>query len=104
MRLRERCTPTSQAPGLGTALSYFRRFIRLQPSPATAKELNTAVPQSTRSSGSTRTGRRRILALALRGSKLLRAGANVRASDVFTLLKCDGEWTVTHKLFHWHDG
>jgi hypothetical protein len=26
------------------------------------------------------------------------AGANARASDVFTLLKCDGEWKITHKL------
>jgi hypothetical protein len=31
------------------------------------------------------------------------AGTNARASDVFTLLKCDGEWKITHKLFHWHD-
>lgn len=31
------------------------------------------------------------------------AGANARASDVFTLLKCDGDWKITHKLFHWHD-
>lgn len=31
------------------------------------------------------------------------AGANARASDVFTLLKCDGNWKITHKLFHWHD-
>ena len=30
------------------------------------------------------------------------AGAQARASDVFTLLKCDGEWKITHKLFHWH--
>jgi Putative lumazine-binding len=30
------------------------------------------------------------------------AGADTRASDVFTLLKCDGEWKITHKLFHWH--
>jgi hypothetical protein len=29
-------------------------------------------------------------------------GAAARASDVFTLLKCDGEWKITHKLFHWH--
>jgi hypothetical protein len=29
-------------------------------------------------------------------------GAAVRASDVFTLLNCDGEWKITHKLFHWH--
>jgi hypothetical protein len=31
------------------------------------------------------------------------AGANTRASDVFTLLKSDGEWKITHKTFHWHD-
>jgi hypothetical protein len=31
------------------------------------------------------------------------AGAQARASDVFTLLKCDGEWKITHKLIHWHD-
>jgi hypothetical protein len=31
------------------------------------------------------------------------AGANASASDVFTLLKCNGEWKITHKLFHWHD-
>jgi hypothetical protein len=31
------------------------------------------------------------------------AGANARASDVFTLLKCNGEWKITHKLFPWHD-
>jgi hypothetical protein len=31
------------------------------------------------------------------------AGADARASDVFTLLKCNSEWKITHKLFHWHD-
>jgi len=31
------------------------------------------------------------------------AGANARASDVFTLLKWNGKWKITHKLFHWHD-
>jgi len=31
------------------------------------------------------------------------AGANARASDVFTLLKGNGEWKITHKLFHWHE-
>ena len=31
------------------------------------------------------------------------AGAHARASDVFTLLKCNGNWKITHKLFHWHD-
>jgi hypothetical protein len=30
-------------------------------------------------------------------------GATTHASDVFTLLKCDGDWRITHKLFHWHD-
>jgi len=30
------------------------------------------------------------------------AGADARASDVFTLLKCGDEWKITHKLFHWH--
>lgn len=32
------------------------------------------------------------------------AGANTRASDVFTLLKRNGQWKITHKLFHWHEG
>jgi hypothetical protein len=32
------------------------------------------------------------------------AGANSRASDVFTLLNVNGEWKITHKLFHWHTG
>jgi len=31
------------------------------------------------------------------------AGAQARTSDVFTLLKCNGEWKITHKLFHWHN-
>lgn len=31
------------------------------------------------------------------------AGADSRASDVFTLLKWNGEWKITHKLFHWHN-
>ena len=31
------------------------------------------------------------------------AGANSRATDVFTLLKLNGEWKITHKLFHWHN-
>jgi hypothetical protein len=29
-------------------------------------------------------------------------GANSHASDVFTLLKLNGAWKITHKLFHWH--
>lgn len=32
------------------------------------------------------------------------AGANSRATDVFTLLKLNGDWKITHKLFHWHTG
>jgi hypothetical protein len=31
-------------------------------------------------------------------------GAGARASDVFTLLDCDGQWKITHKLFHWYYG
>lgn len=31
------------------------------------------------------------------------AGADARASDVFTLLKCNNDWKITHKLFHWHE-
>ena len=31
------------------------------------------------------------------------AGAYSRASDVFTLLKWNGDWKITHKLFHWHE-
>jgi Putative lumazine-binding len=31
------------------------------------------------------------------------AGVEARASDVFTLLKWNDEWKITHKLFHWHD-
>jgi hypothetical protein len=31
------------------------------------------------------------------------AGSDARASDVFTLLKLNGEWKITHKLFHWHE-
>jgi hypothetical protein len=31
------------------------------------------------------------------------AGSNSRASDIFTLLKWNGEWKITHKLFHWHN-
>jgi hypothetical protein len=30
-------------------------------------------------------------------------GANKRASDVFSLLKLNGAWKITHKLFHWHE-
>lgn len=30
------------------------------------------------------------------------AGAEASASDIFALLKCDDQWVITHKLFHWH--
>jgi hypothetical protein len=30
------------------------------------------------------------------------AGLNARISEVFTLLKRDGEWLITQKTFHWH--
>lgn len=29
-------------------------------------------------------------------------GADARTSDVFTLLKQNGEWKITHKAFHWY--
>jgi hypothetical protein len=31
------------------------------------------------------------------------AGSDARISEVFTLLKRDGEWKITQKIFHWHD-
>jgi hypothetical protein len=40
--------------------------------------------------------------LEVRGWSGKLAGVNSRASDVFTLLKLEGEWKITHKLFHWH--
>jgi len=33
----------------------------------------------------------------------LGGGANSRASEVLTLLKLNGEWKITHKLFHGHN-
>jgi len=30
------------------------------------------------------------------------AGANVRMSDLFTLLKTPGGWKIIQKAFHWH--
>jgi hypothetical protein len=30
------------------------------------------------------------------------AGSDARISEVFTLLKRDGEWRITQKIFHWH--
>ena len=43
-----------------------------------------------------------IVHLEVQGWSGKLAGVNARASDVFTLLKCEGEWKITHKLFHWH--
>lgn len=44
-----------------------------------------------------------VVHLEVKGWSGKLAGANARASDVFTLLKWKGEWKITHKLFHWHD-
>lgn len=43
-----------------------------------------------------------IVHLEVRGWPGKLAGVNGHASDVFTLLKLDGEWEITHKLFHRH--
>jgi len=43
-----------------------------------------------------------LVHLEVRGWSGKLAGVNSRASDVFTLLKLEGEWKITHKLFHWH--
>jgi len=44
-----------------------------------------------------------VVHLEVKGWSGKLAGTNARASDVFTLLKWNGEWKITHKLFHWHD-
>ena len=98
-------------------------FIPPQPFPATVKVSNTVAPSSTCSNGINQngpapdTGPRfarieiiesiAVVHLEVQhwsgkwSGKL--AGAQTRVSDAFTLLKCDGEWKITHKLFHWHD-
>jgi len=43
-----------------------------------------------------------LVHLEVRGWSGKLAGVNSRASDVFTLLKRNGVWMITHKLFHWH--
>lgn len=43
-----------------------------------------------------------LVHLEVRGWSGKLVGTNTRASDVFTLLRIDGEWKITHKLFHWH--
>jgi hypothetical protein len=44
-----------------------------------------------------------LVHLEVRGWSGKIAGVNSRASDVFTLLKVNGHWKITHKLFHWHN-
>jgi hypothetical protein len=44
-----------------------------------------------------------IVHLEVQGWSGKLAGANSRISEVFTLLKRDGEWKITQKTFHWHD-
>ena len=43
-----------------------------------------------------------IVHLEVRGWSGKLAGINARISEVFTLLKRDGEWLITQKTFHWH--
>ena len=45
-----------------------------------------------------------LVHLEVRGWSGKLAGANGHASDIFTLLKIDEAWKITHKLFHWHFG
>jgi hypothetical protein len=45
-----------------------------------------------------------LVHLEVRGWSGKLAGSVGHASDVFTLLKIDGSWKITHKLFHWHFG
>jgi hypothetical protein len=44
-----------------------------------------------------------IVHLEVQGWSGKLAGTNSRISEVFTLLKRDGEWKITQKTFHWHD-
>jgi len=44
-----------------------------------------------------------IVHLEVQGWSGKLAGANARISEVFALLKRDGEWLITQKTFHWHD-
>jgi hypothetical protein len=43
-----------------------------------------------------------IVHLQVQGWSGKLAGRNARISEVFTLLKRDGEWLITQKTFHWH--
>ena len=107
------------ALALATAISCAPHFILRQPCPVTVKASNTVDPLSTSSNGSPKTDRPQnisprfarieiIESIAVVHLEVQRwsgklAGANTRASDVFTLLKCNGDWKITHKLFNWHD-
>ncbi len=100
-----------------TAISCVRRFTGKPRCPAIAWAQSTVDLSSMSSNGLPQTARaehraavRRIeiietialVHLEVRGWSGKLAGVNSRASDVFTLLKLDGEWKITHKLFHWH--
>jgi hypothetical protein len=43
-----------------------------------------------------------IVHLEVQGWSGKLAGQNARISEVFTLLRRDGEWLITQKTFHWH--
>jgi hypothetical protein len=43
-----------------------------------------------------------IVHLEVQGWSGKLAGQNARISEVFTLLKRNGEWLITQKTFHWH--
>ena len=43
-----------------------------------------------------------IVHLEVQGWSGKLAGPSARISEVFTLLKRDGEWLITQKTFHWH--
>jgi hypothetical protein len=43
-----------------------------------------------------------IVHLEVQGWSGKLAGLNARISEVFTLLKRNGEWLITQKTFHWH--
>jgi hypothetical protein len=43
-----------------------------------------------------------IVHLEVQGWSGKLAGTNARITEVFTLLKRDGQWQITQKTFHWH--
>ena len=73
--------------------AHFGRFCPLMSGTAAAYCLSMATAKNQTDS---------LVHLEVRGWSGKLVGANSRASDVFTLLKIDGEWKITHKLFHWH--